>query len=343
MFSTTQSAAVRLQAHFASLENTPQDPVVSENIVVENEAEWVHTNHISTLNLTRPRPIDTNAPKLSTVQLHCHIDHTQWHESSNMVNPLDCALCYKSPPTSTFWACAFCALRVCLTCRERIEKAYANTKLSMQIDAVRDEAARQHDIYRARRVEAGANERVVRQPEVGRPPSPAETMYYDYPGVTQEPPMSAADFRARSPGAMSMRSARSMGTMRPRGRGPPPRGLVPNFGPPGQRRFSDSKNHAPLMEYPAMPRMPQAFRDEYDTGSPMRPPPRGRSRPRGPPPARNADPMVDINYGLGGDQGRMPTGIAGGGMPMPRVRSGLPPEVAKSLDTVDMTARRRKR
>jgi hypothetical protein len=306
---------------------------VSENIVVENEAEWVHTNHISTLNLTRPRPIDTNAPMLSTVQLHCHVDHEKWHQNSNNVYPVDCALCYQSPSTATFWICAYCALRVCALCKDRVEQARGSTKLSKQIEAVRDEAARQLEDYRAQR----DIERAPRQAEASRPPSPVTSIYYDYPGIPQEPPMSAADFRARSPGAMSIRSVHSMGTMRPRGRGPggpPPRGGIPNFGPPGHRRFSDSRNAPPPSDYPPIPRMPPALRDEYDTGSPMRPPPRGQSRPRGPPPSAR-EPMVDINYGLGGDQGRMPTGIVGGGMPMPRVRSSLPPEVAKSLDTVD--------
>jgi hypothetical protein len=277
---------------------------------------------------------------LSTVQLHCHNDHEHWHQSDNSVHPIDCALCYQSPSTSTFWVCAWCALRVCVPCKERIEKARANTKLSKQIDGVRDEAERQLRDYRAQR----DIDRGPQQAEVSRPSSPVASIYYDYPGVPQEPPMSASDFRARSPGAVSMRSARSMGTMRPRGRvpgGPPPRGAIPGFGPPGQRRFSDGRNAAPPADYPPIPRMPTTFRDDFEAGSPMRFQPRGRSRPRGPPPSRNVDPMVDINYGLGGDQGRMPTGITGGGMPMSRVRSGLPPEVAKSLDTVDKTAKRK--
>lgn len=318
--------------------------MVSENIVVENQAKWQHTNHISTLSLTRSRPASTNAPKLSTVQLHCSVDHQNWHESINQVNPVDCNLCYQNPPSS-FWTCTHCALRICLACREQVEKALANTKLSRQIASARDEAASRLLQYRTQRGEMETDESAIQQHEGFRgQPSPVPSVYYDYPGVPQEPPMSAVDFRPRSPGAMSMRSARSMGTMRPRGRAPPARGPIPNFGPSGgQRRFSDSRSHGPPSADfpPPIPRMPTAFRDDYDSGSPMRPPPRGRSRPRGPQPPRHHDPMVDINYGLGGDQGRMPMGIAGGGIPQPsRVRSGLPPEVARNLDAVDKTVRR---
>ncbi|TLD32670.1 hypothetical protein E2P81_ATG05646 [Venturia nashicola] len=312
------NAAQRLQAHCAQEKSTPQDPMVSENVIVENEAKWQHTDHISTLNLTRARPVNTNAPKLSTVQLHCSVDHQNWHESTNQVNPVDCHLCYQNPPSS-FWTCAHCALRVCLACREQVEKAFANTNLSRQIASVRDEAARLLQ-YHAPRGEIETDESAIQHYEVFRgQPSPIASHYYDYPNIPQEPPMSAVDFRPRSPSAMSMRSVRSMGTMRPRGRAPPARGPIPHFVPPGHRRFSDSRSHGPpLADFPPpMPRMPPVFRDEYDTGSPMRAPPRGRSRPRGPPPPKHHDPMVDINYGLGGDQGRMPMGISGGGFPQP--------------------------
>ncbi|QDS71989.1 hypothetical protein FKW77_001592 [Venturia effusa] len=333
------NATLRLQAHCAQERSYQQDPIVSENIVVENQAKWRDTDHISTLNLTRSRPTSTNAPKLSTVQLHCIIDHQSWHQCSNQVNPVDCNLCYQNPPSS-FWSCMHCALRVCLACREKVEKAVANTKLSQNIAAIRDEAASRLLQYRAQKGELETDEYEGFRVQ----PSPVASVYYDYPAHLPEPPMSAVDFRSRSPGAMSMRSARSMGTMRPRGRAPPARGPIPNFGPPGgHRRFSDSRSHGPpLADFPPpMPRMPTAFRDEYDTGSPMRAPPRGRSRPRGPPPPKHHDPMVDINYGLGGDQGRMPLGIAGGGFPPPnRVRFGLPPEVARNLDTVDNTVRK---
>lgn len=321
--------------------------MVSETIIVENEAKWQHTDHISTLNLTRTRPVNTNAPKLSTVQLHCSLDHQHWHESTNQVNPVDCNLCYQNPPSS-FWTCAHCALRVCLACREQVEKAFANTRLSRQIASVRDEAARLLP-YRTQRGEIETDESAIQQHEGFRgQPSPVASVYYDYPSIPQEPPMSAVDFRPRSPGAMSMRSARSMGTMRPRGRAPPARGPIPNFGPPGgHRRFSDSRSHGPPSADfpPPMPRMPPVFRDDYDSGSPMRAPPRGRSRPRGPPVPRHHDPMVDINYGLGGDQGRMPGGFAGGfaggGIPQPsRVRFSLPSKVARNVDTVDKTVRR---
>jgi len=197
------------------------------------------------LPLMRSRPAKTNAAKLGTIQLHCHVNHYKWWESNNGPTPspsTDCALCYLGDELVR-WTCAYCALSVCTKCKERIDKATRGTPLQKKIDNATEELAHLRE------------EKFAQMAWSSRPPS-AESLYDSLDMDMDRTP------RANS--GMSMRSCQRMGNLR---------SYAPQY-KARVRRPSHGGNVPVPEDYPPPPRIMAA---QYPPGSPMR----GRSPSRG--------------------------------------------------------------
>jgi hypothetical protein len=235
----TQIGAENLRMHVAGLQDEDEDSIAFHDIVLANEAKRDKFLHPSIMHLTSERPLETTAPKISTIQLHCYVNHSRWLENNNSaLSPIDCALCYRNDQDVRH-TCTFCALRVCTGCRDRIDMVVRSHTLKQKIYASIEESTRLREQKAAR---DGAQRALVI-----RPPS----MESSYDAGDLEPPN-------RGHSGMSMRSVRSTGNMR--GNGPYYGGLAGAAGASGimrqyqsgVRRFSQGNVPAPI-EYPPPP------------------------------------------------------------------------------------------
>ncbi|KAF2095514.1 hypothetical protein NA57DRAFT_79236 [Rhizodiscina lignyota] len=78
--------------------------------------------------LIQTRPEEVRASYLSVIQTKCKVEHRRWRQSNNAVHPVACALCFTNKDELTGengewerWSCIWCALRVCLPCRNKVE------------------------------------------------------------------------------------------------------------------------------------------------------------------------------------------------------------------------------
>jgi hypothetical protein len=191
------------------------------------------------MHLTCERPLETTAPRISTVQLHCHVNHSKWLQNNNaLTSPVDCALCYKSDEAVRH-TCTFCALRVCSDCRHRIDMVVRSHPLQQKIIASIEETSRLKEQKAAR----DAAQRAY----ASRPPSTESS--FDVGDL---------DLPNREPSGTSVRSVRSTGNMRTIGpyyggvAGVPGAGGVVRQYQGGIRRFSQGNVPVPA-DYPPLP------------------------------------------------------------------------------------------
>jgi hypothetical protein len=127
--------------------------------------------HASLLEYIRERPHDSNAPQLSTAQLHCHNDHLgQWFMSSNIVHPINCALC--DVQGGSRWTCSSCGLRVCQDCCEKVKNRAENTEFGQMLREAKNKIARRTDFAAQRaRSNTATTERTITPSRLGSPVS----------------------------------------------------------------------------------------------------------------------------------------------------------------------------
>ncbi|KIW02665.1 uncharacterized protein PV09_06102 [Verruconis gallopava] len=312
-----------LQDNFSK--DTPSSPIFNPSAVIDNESKRASFFHASLLEHIKERPSSSNAPQLSTTQLHCHTDHGgKWFTSANTVHPINCSVCdVEGGPRLT---CSSCGLRVCQGCYEDIKTRAENTGFGKSLKAAKEETERMRAEFAARRARTntGVTERTVTPSRPGSPgvyPTETDSPYANQLGATSTQSL---------PGIMRPRP--SQGDLR--GQQYPPsawnRMPVPPYGraPPRRQRLSVGSMQAP--DVPPTPRIPDQYIGDRNSnlsiprssngsememrgrtgpspergaryGSPMRGPQssRSRSRPRAPMPI-DYDPMAEIR--------RAPTG-----------------------------------
>ncbi|KAF2756352.1 hypothetical protein EJ05DRAFT_62993 [Pseudovirgaria hyperparasitica] len=74
--------------------------------------------NLSSLNASRPAT--TTAPPLTALHVNCFHQHAKFHISRNTYAPVPCMLCY-SEGIEERYSCAWCALRICRSCRGDLE------------------------------------------------------------------------------------------------------------------------------------------------------------------------------------------------------------------------------
>jgi hypothetical protein len=212
------------------------------NLALANEAQRDKFLHPSIMHLTRERPIETTAPNIGTIQLQCYVNHSKWLENNNgPPSPVDCALCYRNDEAVRH-TCTFCALRVCTSCRDRIDMVVRSHTLKQKMIASMEESARLKEQKNARDAALRAS--------TNRPPSDESS--YD---------VGELDVPTRGLSGMSMRSVRSTGNMIINGPyygsagGPPGVGGAMRQYQGGIRRFSQGNAIAPVDYPPPPPRM----------------------------------------------------------------------------------------
>jgi hypothetical protein len=232
---------------------------------VQNEAKRNSFYHASLLNHIKERLRDSNAPQLSTTQLHCHNDHaTEWHTNDNTVYPVNCAICDEE--SGIRWTCSSCGIRVCQVCHDAIRTRLENTEFGLMLKGAKEETDRlRAEIYAHTRRARSNTERTVTQSRPGSPvvypPSDSESIY-GHNG--------AAASTQSLPGVMRPRSRNGGGPMYPPSSYNPSR--IPYGRPPGHRNRA-SIGSMPARDAPPTPRIPdQYMRERGMNGPPM---PRG--------------------------------------------------------------------
>ena len=307
-------------------------PIYNADTVIANEASRRSMYHPSLLNYLKDRPRDSNAPQLTTTQLHCHTDHTsQWHTNSNAVHPINCALCDEQ--SGPRWSCSSCGVRVCQDCFEAIKTRNENVEFNLLLKAAKEETDRLRAEVSTRRTRSNT-ERTVTPSRPGSPvvypPSDGETPYGNY---------NAAASTQSLPGMMRPRS-RTGGQMYPPSAFNPNR--IPYGRPPGHRNRA-SIGSMSARDAPPTPRIPDQYLGERHSkmsmprsskssemdmrgrlgpspdrgrqesmsrhGSPMRgyPEPRARSRPR-PSRGMEIDPTAELRRPPQGPYAAIPRG-----------------------------------
>lgn len=74
----------------------------------------------SSATLNTRRPARSNAPPLTIAHLNCFQRHTRFHRSRNRFASVACMVCYKDDQDDRY-NCAWCCLRICASCRDRLE------------------------------------------------------------------------------------------------------------------------------------------------------------------------------------------------------------------------------
>ncbi|OCK76895.1 hypothetical protein K432DRAFT_385101 [Lepidopterella palustris CBS 459.81] len=91
----------------------------SQARIHDDEAMKKRLSAASTLNAFRPAK--TSTPEIKLVHMECYHQHARFHRSSNRNAPVPCMMCYKDDSEDR-WSCSWCALRICTTCREGLER-----------------------------------------------------------------------------------------------------------------------------------------------------------------------------------------------------------------------------
>lgn len=112
----------------------PHSPPIAHHESNQSNGSFSHYNpppHVPSVEslLSSERPIYSSAPHLTVVQTHCLSRHKRWRSSKNMQASIACALCFTEKDdlsdengAGERWSCIWCALRVCLPCRNLVEQ-----------------------------------------------------------------------------------------------------------------------------------------------------------------------------------------------------------------------------
>ncbi|TKX27323.1 hypothetical protein C1H76_0160 [Elsinoe australis] len=86
------------------------------------------------------------APPISASQRSCHTHHPKWYEASNLMHPVECAICLYAgdceSDTKVAWMCGFCALRICAECRSVFDEKGMKGLMKRERDGGRTVEAR---------------------------------------------------------------------------------------------------------------------------------------------------------------------------------------------------------
>lgn len=212
--------------------------------------------HASLFNFVKPRPRDSNAPRLSTIQLHCRNDHnSQWHTNSNEIHPINCALC--DVEDGPRWSCGSCGLRVCQECCDAIKTKVENTEMALLLKAAKEETERMRaEVVAARRARSNTQRTIT----PSRPGSPVV-----YPPSDSETPYGNSGAAASTqslPGVMRPHSRQGGGMYPPSAFD---RNRIPYGRPPGGHRARMSIGSMSARDAPPTPRIPDQYLNERNS------------------------------------------------------------------------------